>query len=212
MLPTKTPLSGDYRHPGNPMASALKNGCSERQFKRYATRRRRIRSYFGSEAHISSASVTIGLRRSRQGIICGYFLALAGNSGVKGIRASEGYALARSPEPACCLLHALQELYILQLENVVTELFVIPPAALDVCSRLLRHPETTAAEPALEAVRRLLNGLRRVRALPCEKGRFFDSMESKLDQLERGRTNELVPMDFGRVIGNVLLVAPVKAQ
>jgi hypothetical protein len=60
--------------------------------------------------------------------LCGFFLAVAGNSGVKGIRASEGYAVASGGDAnaAGCLLHALPELFLLQLEHVQAELFIIP--------------------------------------------------------------------------------------
>jgi hypothetical protein len=139
-LPPRTDgtLKEDYSHPPNPIASSLKATLVERDFKRYKTRRRRIRSYFGSEAQISSAAMTIGARESRQGHICGYFLALAGNAGVKGIRASEGYALAGGAwDPAWCLLHALRELFLLQLEEIPAELFIIPTDALALCQS---HP------------------------------------------------------------------------
>ena len=55
-------LKLDYVHPSHPLARALKQGMTEKAFERYRTRRRRIRSYFGSEANIASAALTIGAR------------------------------------------------------------------------------------------------------------------------------------------------------
>ena len=55
-------LKLDYVHPTHPLARVLKQGMTEKAFERYRTRRRRIRSYFGSEANIASAALTIGAR------------------------------------------------------------------------------------------------------------------------------------------------------
>ena len=53
-------LKTDYTHGPNSIASALKAGLDERAFKKYRTRRRRIRSYFGSESNISQVALTVG--------------------------------------------------------------------------------------------------------------------------------------------------------
>src|SRR5438046_636843 len=81
---------------------------------------RRIRRYFGSEANIASAALTIGDMGTTKGWLCGYYLRLAGKSGVEGLQASEGYSNSPAPEarPAWCVIHALRELYLLQLETV----------------------------------------------------------------------------------------------
>jgi hypothetical protein len=200
------PLQADYTHPANPIASALKGTLTERDLDRYRTRRRRIRSYFGSEAWISAASVTIGARPSAKGHICGYFLALSGTSGVKGIRASEGYALVQDDrwDASFCLIHALQQLFLLQLENVPTELFVSPPDALLRCQTALGMRTGPADPSSIEPLSVLLRGLKKVSVLPCVKGRFYDAMEAKLDQLARRHVNELVPVTFDLIINNIL--------
>ena len=202
-LPPKpnAPLQSDYTHPFNPIASALKAGLSEREFKRLRTRRRRIRSYFGGEAQLNSASLTIGARQSKKGMICGFFLALAGTSGVEGIRASEGYALvqAQTPDPAYCVIHALRELFLLQLENLRTELFISAKDSFSLAEGLVTQAPTELS-PASRALQTLLSGVKQVRVLPCVKGRFFDAMEAKLCQLSSRRSNELVPIAFGAIV------------
>ena len=80
-------LKTDYVHPEHPLAMALKHGMTERASKRYRTRRRRIRSYFGSEANIATVSLTIGAKSCAKGLLCGYCIRLAGMSGVKGLQA-----------------------------------------------------------------------------------------------------------------------------
>jgi hypothetical protein len=199
-------LKADYAHPPNEVATALKEGLDERALKKYRTRRRRIRSYFGSKSNISQVALTIGAKLAPKGQISGFFLAVAGHSGVKGIRASEGYALAAhgACEPAHCLIHALRDLYLLQLETAPVELFVIPSDSLALCQQLLAQvvlPDVAAAKP----LGKLLAGLSSARVLPCVKGPFFLAMELKLNALAHAsRGNELVRVDFNRVIQSVL--------
>lgn len=118
---------------GNKFPSRLKRGLTEKQFKRYRTARRRIRSHFGSEAAISQVSVTVGSKLSERGLLCGFVLSVAGNSGVKGLRASEGYCRPAKgvTDTACSIIHVLRDQYLLQLEQVRTELFVISPSELE---------------------------------------------------------------------------------
>ena len=195
-------LKTDYTHGPNSIASALKTGLDERAFKKYRTRRRRIRSYFGSESNISQVALTVGARVARQGYISGFFLSVAGYSGVKGIRASEGYALATGGEwdPALCLIHALQELYLLQLETVCADLYIIPSDSLALCRQLQSEPAIVCDRPSARALSKVLHALTLARVFPCVKGPVFDSMEHKLNQLARAPNNELVPVDFGRII------------
>jgi hypothetical protein len=195
-------LKTDYTHGPNVIASALRAGLDERALKKYRTRRRRIRSYFGSESNISQVALTVGARVARQGHISGFFLAAAGYSGVKGIRASEGYALGRGGDwdPALSLIHALQELYLLQLEAVCVDLFIIPRDSLDLCRQLQSKPATACDRPSARAFSNVLHALASARVFPCVKGPVFNSMEHKLNQLARTPNNELVPVDFGRII------------
>jgi hypothetical protein len=195
-------LKTDYAHGPNSIVSALKAGLDERAFKKYRTRRRRIRSYFGSESNISQVALTVGAKVVHEGHISGFFLAAAGYSGVKGIRASEGYALATGGEwdPALCLIHALQELYLLQLETVCIDLYIIPSDSLALCRQLQSQPATACDRPSARALSKVLHALTSARVFPCVKGPVFDGMEHKLNQLARTPNNELVPVDFGRVI------------
>jgi hypothetical protein len=206
-------LKTDYTHAANPITTALKQGMDERALERYRTRRRRIRSYFGSESHISQVAITIGGVDTKAGVICGFFLAAAGYSGMKGIRASEGYGLGieHQWEPALCLLHALKDLYLLNLESVTVELFVIPHDSLSVCQQILAVPAVLRASDATKALEILLRGLASVRVVPCVKGFFFNAMNRKLEQMARGRTNELVLVDFKHIV-SVINSAPVDSD
>src|SRR5690606_4351215 len=66
-------LQADYRSPPvHDLTRRLKSSFSERQFKRYRTTRRRIRSHFGSAAAISQVSVTVGSLPMRGGLLCGF--------------------------------------------------------------------------------------------------------------------------------------------
>jgi hypothetical protein len=200
-------LQADYtQQPTHGLARSLKTDLTERQFKRYRTARRRIRSHFGSADAINQLAVTVGSKTTSGGLLCGFTFHLAGTSGVKGLRATEGYCLARErpPDVAWPVLHALREQYLLQLDQVPTDVFIIPPASLQLMQRLLGsdHP---ASEPAHEAVRRLMQELQSLVLHPCVKGRFYEAMQAKLDRLSRGHSNEVTSLDLGRIATNLLV-------
>jgi len=198
----RSELKSDYVHPPHPLARALKQDLSEKAFERYRTRRRRIRSYFGAETNIAGAAVTIGAAAAGKGWLCGFALKLAGKSGVKGLHASEGYSLSPTAQatPAWCVIHALRELYLLQLEAVPAQLYIIPAASLALCEKLLGSPAPAGAIADTQALCRLLKGLAAVQLLPCAKGPFRDRMDRKLAQLARSHSNELVAVPFAQIV------------
>ena len=53
------------------------------------------------------------------------------------------------------------------------------------------------------ALRWLLQGLAAVQVFPCAKGPFFERMQRKLQQLACSRSNELVTVEFDRIINAV---------
>jgi hypothetical protein len=202
-LPAKQPpsvlkeLQHDYVYDPPILTHKLNRGLSEKGLKNHRRRRRRIRSYFGSAQNITAASVTIGSLMGRKGFISGYVLNLAG-SGVKGLRASEGYCIAKKGEatPALCMIHALSVLYYLQLENVRMEAFIIPTDSLSLTQTLAVAENMQQGSPYEECLSQLLAGLHQITLQPCTKGRFHDGMVSKLHQLDTSQTNELNPLDF----------------
>ena len=199
-------LQADYRRqPGHDLARRLKSDLTERQFKRYRTARRRIRSHFGSADAIGQVSVTVGSKITAGGLLCGFVFNLAGTSAVKGLRATEGYCLARGfpSDAAWPLLHALGDQYLLQLDQVHTDLFIIPPESLELARRLLDGNQP-ASEPVHEAVRRLMLELPKVTLQPCLKGPFYKAMQAKLERLVRKRCNEVTSLDFGGIATSFL--------
>jgi hypothetical protein len=161
-------LQADYRSlPVHDFARRLKQDFSGRQFKRYRTARRRIRSHFGSAAAISQVSVTVGSLPTGGSLLCGFVLHLAGNSGVKGLRATEGYCRAdgHPADAAWPVLHALRDQYLLELDEYRTDLFIIPPVTLELTRRLLQGDQP-AGTSVHEATRHLVRQLAKL-ALPC---------------------------------------------
>ncbi len=190
-------LQHDYVYDPPILAHKLNRGLSEKALKNHRRRRRRIRSYFGSAQNITAASLTIGSRMGRRGFISGYELNLAG-SGVKGLRASEGYCLTKQSEatPSLCVIHALAVLYHLQLDNVRTEAFIIPADSLALTQALAAETDTRSLPPYEACLNELLSGIRRLTLQPCAKGRFHDGMMNKLRQLDTSKTNELNSLDL----------------
>ena len=184
----------------------LTTGFTDRQFKRYRTAQRRIRSHFGSAAAMSQVSVTVGSLPTSHGLLCGCVFHVAGNSGVKGLRASEGYCRAQGPArrgAASPILHALRSQYLLQLDQVRTELFIIPAHSLELASQL-QESHDIASEPVQEAVRQLMHGIPQLTLHPCGKGPFHDAMQVKLEQLARTRSNEVISLDFDTIAAQFL--------
>ena len=95
---------------------------------------------------------------------------------VSGLRASEGYCLPADglANPACAVMHALRDQFLLQLDQVPTQLFIIPSAVRDLCQRLLEPPAPAAQ--LHQALGKLLQGVSGLTVHPCVKGRFFDAM------------------------------------
>jgi len=203
-----TDLQDDYRHKtDNEITGRLKTELTENQLKRYRTARRRIRSHFGSAQAISEVSLTVGSKTTRRGLLCGFVFQIAGNSGPKGLRASEGYCLptAADANAAYPVIHALRDLYLLQLEQVRTELFVIPAESHELSHRLLDSEAGENSESLARSLNRLLRAVSCLTLHPCAKGRFFDSMQSKLDQLDRSGSNEVTGVDFGQLAVRLLM-------
>ena len=205
-------LQADYRSlPVHDFARRLKQDFSDRQFKRYRTARRRIRSHFGSAAAINQVSVTVGSLPTKGGLLCGFVFHLAGNSGVKGLRATEGYCRAdgHPADAAWPVLHGLRDQYLLELDQFRTDLFIIPPVTLELTRRLLEgdQPDCTSVH---EATRHLVRQLPKLTLHPCLKGPFYDAMQTKLQQLARTRTNEVTSLDFDQIARNLLAPTPAE--
>ena len=193
-------LRDSYAHQADPEAQAI-TGCvsgilSAYQLKQFRTKRRRIRAHFGSSDNILAAALTIGQRRTTQGIIGGYMLKVDARHGVKSLfPASESYFLDRDcNEPLHATCWALAHLFQLQLQNYPLTLYHLESAALARCAILIAN-RGVAVTVVERMVARLLAAVFQPNAAKCTKGRFFDRVSDKLSQLGKFGTNELVPFD-----------------
>jgi hypothetical protein len=196
-------LLDDYRRPVHEHFSRMNGSLSEKQQKGYRTARRRINSYFGANAAIAQSSVTIGARSHGDVTLTGFSIRLAGNSGVKGQRGREGYYEFRGTTDqtaAVPLLLAVRELYLLRLDQVATNLFVIPPETF----QLAEQRQTEYECPIREATRQLLLGLANVTITACTKGRFHDETNKKLASLSEKGSNEIQSVDYAQIARDVL--------
>src|SRR2546423_718673 len=82
-------LRDSYQHQSNPEAQAitecLYSFLSAHQLKHFRPKRRRIRAHFGSPDNIMAAALTIGQRRTAQGMVGGYMLKLDARHDVKSL-------------------------------------------------------------------------------------------------------------------------------
>ena len=193
-------LRDSYAHQADPEAQAI-TGCvsgflSAHQLKQFRTKRRRIRAHFGSSDNILAAALTIGQRRTTQGIIGGYMLKVDARHGVKSLfPASESYFLDRDcNEPLHATCWALAHLFQLQLQNYPLTLYHLESAALARCAILIAN-RGVAVTVVERMVARLLAAVFQPNTAKCTKGRFFDRVSDKLSQLGKFGANELVPFD-----------------
>jgi hypothetical protein len=194
-------LRNSYHHQSNPEGQAitecLYRFLSAHQLKQFRTTRRRIRAHFGSPDNIVAAALTIGHRRTAQGMVGGYMLKVDARHGVKSLfPASESYFLDRAGnEPLQATSWALVHLFQLQLQSYPLTLYHIDGAALARCTALIA--DSGAAATVVERMAaRLLAAVPRSNAAECTKGRFFDRASNKLSQLSNFATNELVSFDL----------------
>jgi len=194
-------LKSTYQHDPHPIALQLSAGRPPKILKAQRTRRRRIRSYFGAVDNLAKVSWTIGARPSQGHLLCGYVVHISGKQGVKGLRASEAYGLdpATAPDPAHALVHALCEVFHLHLEHVQHEFFIIPRETFALAQQMT-GPLPMSSPPLYRVAQQLIHALGHKQFTPCIKGRFYDQMQRKCNQLTTSASNEIATLDFRDIV------------
>jgi len=203
------PVSGSLRESYLPepdaeaqaIAGCLAGFLSEQQLKKFRTKRRRIRAHFGSLDNIAATAITVGQIRNGRDYVGGCHLKVDARHGVTSLSpASESYFLDSSlrHEPLHCVVWALAQLFVLQLQSVPVTLFVCDATVVRQCTDLVGG-HATGSSLAARATDRLLQAICKARVQGCVKGRFFDGMTAKLRQLARGESNELIPFNMEAV-------------
>ena len=198
-------LQESYHPEQNPLASAMKQGLTEKKIEAYRTARRRIRSHFGSASAISAVSITIGCTPTARGMLSGFAFNLEGTSGVKGLRGREGYYLAEPAldDPTLPLLTALRDVFLLQLDQVRASLYIMNEQVLQLCREV--QAMTNAPQPELHHwLWVMLRSKPALSVLPCSKGPFHDAMRSKLRSLQSLASNEIQMLNYGEIADRVL--------
>lgn len=179
------------------LTSRLIGTLTQIQIKKFRTKRRRIRSYFGGVANIASIDFTIASEKDSKAVIGGYFLKINACQSLKALsNASEGYCLDQSCAHILSpVFYALSHLYCLHLSQAPVTLFITSPQALELCQQL-KTSTTDRNDPMEQGVKLLLRYLAKVELMPCAKGFFFERIQNKLYQIRHGKTNELVIFNF----------------
>ena len=198
-------LAPSYVSAPHEIAQCLMLNLPAKRLKAFRTARRRIRSYFGSSANIARVALTIGARRSRGRVVCGFALRIAGHAGVRGLAASEGYCTIplRTYTDAYCVIHGLYAVFCLHLNDKPIDIYIMPGKALDLCRRTLEGVPASAAAPNAGTLQILIEALGEVHLFLCVKGRFHDAMSRKLKQLDSLSSNEVRNIDFDEIARSV---------
>ncbi|MFQ5639609.1 MAG: hypothetical protein ACE5IR_16615 [bacterium] len=207
-------LKSDYTTAMSELTLKLTNGLSPKELKSLRTRRRRIRSYFGSAANLSSVAMTIDATMIKEKALCGYAIKIAGHARVKGLRASEGYCVTSVAgyDPAYPAIHALCASFYLHLDQVPTELFIISEETLNLCKALMRATLERVTQPSHRALWTMLRGIPELQLSPCIKGYFYEKMKQKLKQLSSMRSNEVRIIDFDEIVRKMNSPLPDKTH
>jgi hypothetical protein len=198
-------LKDDYTVKPSELTLKLTHGLPEKDLKAFRTRRRRIRSYFGSAANLGNVAMTIDATMVKNQALCGYVIKIAGHTGVKGLRASEGYCAvsASTYDPAYPVIHALCASFYLHLDQVPTDLFIISEETLSLCKTLMSAAPESVALASHRALQEMLRHIPRLKLFPCVKGYFYDNMKQKLKQLSGFRSNEIKAIDFDDIVRKI---------
>ncbi len=199
-------LEPSYVSAPHEIAQRLMLNLPEKRLKALRTVRRRIRSYFGSSANIARVALTVGARRSRGRVLCGFALRIAGHAGVRGLAASEGYCTIPlgTYSDAYCVIHGLYAVFCLHLNHTPIDIYIMPGEVLDLCRSTLDRVPTPVAVPNAVTLQIMLGALREAHLFPCVKGRFHDAMSWKLKQLESVSSNEVRNIDFDDIARRVV--------
>jgi len=198
-------LKDDYTTTLPELTFKLTNGMPEKALKALRTRRRRIRSYFGSAANLSSVAITVDATIAKSKALCGYVINIAGHTGVKGLRASEGYGVtsAKAYDPTHPVIHALCASFYLHLDQVPTDLFIIPKESLNLCETLMSAAPESVTQASQRALQEMLRNIPKLKLFPCVKGYFYENMKQKLKQLASFRSNEIKAIDFDEIVKKI---------
>lgn len=190
-------IEASYLPSQHEIANRLLMDLPEKRLKRIRTARRRIRSYFDSFANISQSAITIGVKKLKRHVLCGYKLRMAGHNGVTGLAASEGYCITSRKTYAeeDCLIYGLQAIFCLNFDQVPIDVFIIPDNVFQICNNCVK-PRTIVTNESTNTLEIMLAALSRVSIHPCVKGRFHDEMNKKLTNLAKSNSNEIRSIDF----------------
>lgn len=207
----KPPLPGgvrdNYQSQLNELTLAITNELPEKTLRRYRTARRRIRSHFGSAQAIGQLSLTVGSLHHRSEMLCGFEINIGGGNGIKGLRATEGYARyeINSPHNALAMIHGMREIFLLHLNGKHTEAFIIGDDSFNAA----KMPDLSPVDTYDRAMQKMMDAIPKLRINPCRKGLFHDRMIKRLTSLQRKGSNEIRDIDFGELASRILNSRPV---
>ncbi|MCB1097929.1 MAG: hypothetical protein KDN22_20320 [Verrucomicrobiae bacterium] len=164
--------------------------------KKMRTKRRRIRNYFGGNANMAHAAITLSTLpcQNRGGQLTGIRIRITALSGgIKALDACELYVWDKESDPLAAWCHALILMIQLQLTDIPIEFFfdtycLAPPEEAGSGSKwsslFADLLVDFTPEPVLTA---------------CPKGSLIERLRSKLQVLKRTETNEIVDSDLEKI-------------
>jgi len=200
------PLRDNYA-PASPPLRALLLPESAKTLKRLTTARRRIRNHFGGLENLDTVAVIVSWRPLGVECLLGVRIQVSSTVGLSAILASESYvceSLESGDRGPAALCHALV---------LIVQLLLHSPKVVVYHDRD-RIPQPPSVPDALRSggfasmFGKLQGCFEHLTLAPVAGGRHLEALRLKLDQLAKGRTNEIQP---GRLVDLMRKVSDVQA-
>ncbi len=178
---------------------------SEKVLKKLCTKRRRIRNHFDGLEHLEQVAITVSWQSSKSLTLFGIKIRISSNVGIKALDASESYIHDKIPSEdrtIGALNYALILSIQLMLNSVKTQVYYDYPKIDDPLLYLQDGHKT----PYSMLFKELKNSFTNLEFIPSTKGLFIERLRTKLDNLYKGNSNEIVAGNIADILvkfGNI---------
>ncbi len=172
---------------------------SEKSLKKLRTKRRRIRSHFGGQGHLDQVAITVSWESNKSSTLVGIKFRISSNVGIKALDASESYIrdkIVPGNRNIVVLNYALILSIQLMLHFVRTHVYYDSPKIDDPLLYLTNEHKT----PYSMLFAELTNNFPNLEFIPSTKGLFLERLRTKLGNLSKYNSNEIVAGNIADVL------------
>lgn len=191
-------LKDSYHLPKTVIRSILLPS-SEKGLKKLRTKRRRIRSHFGGQDHLDQVAITVSWEPFKSLTLFGIKFRISSNVGIKALDASESY-IADKIEPENRSIIAINYALILSIQLMLhfvkTQVYYDAPKIEDPLLDLQNEHQS----PYLMLFTELQKNFDNIEFVPSTKGWFIERFRTKLVDLSKYKSNEIVAGNISDIL------------